>query len=55
MFLVVFDVERKVKGVQANRTALYTHVLTQINQIINTFVILRVGILDKGRLRVAIR
>lgn len=45
----------KVKGVEANRAALYTHVLTQINQIINKFVILRVGIPDKGRLRVAMR
>lgn len=52
MFLLVFTAERKVKGVGANREALYPHVLTQINQIINKFVILGVGILDKGRLRV---
>ena len=45
----------KAKGVEANRAALYTHVLTQINQIINKFVILRVGIPDKGRLSVAMR
>ena len=55
MFLVVLVAERKVKGVEANRAVLYTHILTQINQILNKFVILRVGIPDKGRLRVAMR
>lgn len=31
---------------------MYTHVFTQINQIINKFVVLGVGVPDKGRLRV---
>lgn len=45
----------KVKGIRANLVTMYTRVLTQINQIINKFVALGVGIPDKGRLRVAMR
>ena len=48
-----FASKRKVKGIQANQEDLYKHIWTWINQIINKFVILWVGNLDKERLRVA--
>lgn len=54
-FYLVFFPSLNVKGIQAKRASLYTCVLTQISQILNKFVALGVGILDKGRLRVAMR
>lgn len=51
-FCGLFFLLLKMKGVGADWVAMYTHVFTQINQIINKFVVLGVGVPDKGRLRV---